>query len=48
MSTATIERVPLFSSLNVPNYRLFFLGGFVSNIGTWMARIAQDLSLIHI
>ena len=48
MSTATIERVPLFSSLNVPNYRLFFLGGFVSNLGTWMARIAQDWLVLTI
>ncbi|MDR3069998.1 MAG: MFS transporter, partial [Propionibacteriaceae bacterium] len=33
---------PMFASLAVRNYRLFFLGGFVSNVGTWMARIGQD------
>ncbi|MFF1274056.1 MFS transporter [Streptomyces marokkonensis] len=32
----------MFSSLGVRNYRLFFLGQVVSNIGTWMQRIAQD------
>ncbi|MFM9607980.1 MFS transporter [Streptomyces sp. V2] len=32
----------MFSSLTVRNYRLFFLGQVVSNIGTWMQRIAQD------
>ncbi|WP_329218424.1 MFS transporter [Streptomyces sp. NBC_01485] len=32
----------MFSSLKVRNYRLFFLGQVVSNIGTWMQRIAQD------
>ncbi|TQJ74795.1 MFS transporter [Streptomyces sp. SLBN-31] len=32
----------MFSSLRVRNYRLFFLGQVVSNIGTWMQRIAQD------
>ncbi len=32
----------MFSSLNVRNYRLFFAGQVVSNIGTWMQRIAQD------
>ena len=42
MSAATAERVPLFSSFSLYNYRLFWFGAFVSNIGTWMARIAQD------
>ncbi|WP_443046715.1 MFS transporter [Streptomyces sp. DSM 40750] len=32
----------MFRSLGVRNYRLFFLGQVVSNIGTWMQRIAQD------
>ncbi|MFI9152943.1 MFS transporter [Streptomyces sp. NPDC053367] len=32
----------MFSSLRIRNYRLFFLGQAVSNIGTWMQRIAQD------
>jgi MFS family permease len=31
-----------FRSLRVRNYRLFATGGAVSNIGTWMSRIAQD------
>ena len=36
------ERVGMFDSFGVHNYRLFWTGGFVSNIGTWMARVAQD------
>lgn len=32
----------VFSSLYVPNYRLFFSGMMVSNIGLWMFRVAQD------
>ncbi|MXM68038.1 MFS transporter [Streptomyces sp. HUCO-GS316] len=32
----------MFSSLKIRNYRLFFMGQVVSNIGTWMQRIAQD------
>ncbi|WP_448315456.1 MFS transporter [Streptomyces sp. CO7] len=32
----------MFSSLRIRNYRLFFAGQVVSNIGTWMQRIAQD------
>lgn len=32
----------MFTSLRVPNYRLFFSGQVVSHVGTWMQRIAQD------
>ncbi len=32
----------MFASLRVRNYRLFFTGQVISNIGTWMQRIAQD------
>ncbi|WP_051385765.1 MFS transporter [Actinokineospora inagensis] len=32
----------MFSSLKVRNYRLFATGQVVSNVGTWMQRIAQD------
>jgi MFS family permease len=31
-----------FSSLRERNYRLFFSGQVINNIGTWMQRIAQD------
>jgi MFS family permease len=31
-----------FSSLSFRNYRLWFTGALVSNIGTWMQRTAQD------
>ena len=33
---------PTFSSLDVRNYRIYAAGAFVSNIGTWMGRVAQD------
>lgn len=33
---------PTFSSLEVRNYRLWFAGGLVSNVGTWMGRVGQD------
>ncbi|MET9255700.1 MFS transporter [Streptomyces sp. NPDC048182] len=36
------RKASMFSSLKVRNYRLFFTGQVVSNIGTWMQRIAQD------
>ncbi|NTV39301.1 MAG: MFS transporter [Demequinaceae bacterium] len=31
-----------FSSLGIFNYRLWFAGALVSNVGTWMQRVAQD------
>lgn len=38
-----------FSSLKYFNYRLWFIGALVSNIGTWMQRIGQDwLTLTHL
>ena len=33
---------PTFSSLRYVNYRLWFTGALVSNVGTWMQRVAQD------
>lgn len=38
----------MFASFGVRNYRLFWTGGFVSNIGTWMARVAQDWLVLTI
>src|SRR5690349_24101854 len=41
---------PTFEALAVRNYRLYWLGGLVSNTGTWMQRVAQDwlvLQLTH-
>ncbi|MDY7541989.1 MULTISPECIES: MFS transporter [unclassified Cryobacterium] len=32
----------MFRSLSVPNYRIWFAGALVSNVGTWMQRTAQD------
>lgn len=32
----------MFKALAVPNYRLWVSGALVSNIGTWMQRVAQD------
>ncbi|MDN5892458.1 MAG: MFS transporter [Nocardioides sp.] len=33
---------PTFRSLRNPNYRKYAAGSLVSNVGTWMQRIAQD------
>ncbi|MFH0519304.1 MFS transporter [Streptomyces sp. M41] len=42
LDTRKPRKSSMFSSLQVRNYRLFFLGQVVSNTGTWMQRIAQD------
>lgn len=33
---------PTFASLSIRNYRIYALGAIISNIGTWMGRVAQD------
>lgn len=41
---------PTFEALRVRNFRLYSMGGVVSNTGTWMQRVAQDwlvLELTH-
>jgi MFS family permease len=43
-----VETETTFRSLRHRNYRLMFIGAAVSNIGTWMQRIAQDLLVLHL
>ncbi|HZQ99836.1 MAG TPA: MFS transporter [Chloroflexota bacterium] len=41
-SRARIRNVETFSSLQAnPNFRLYWIGSFVSNFGTWMQSVAQ-------
>lgn len=44
----TEQKVSTFASMRVFNYRLFFTGALVSNIGTWMYRVAQDWLVLTI
>jgi hypothetical protein len=39
---------PTFRALNSYNYRLWLTGSMVSNIGTWMQRVAQDWLVLTI
>jgi MFS family permease len=39
---------PTFRSLHNRNYRIYYAGGVVSNVGTWMQRIAQDWLVIQL
>lgn len=41
-----MRRLPMFRSLQVRNYRNFFWGGTVSNIGVWMQRTAQAWAVV--
>ncbi|MFF0307157.1 MFS transporter [Streptosporangium sp. NPDC004379] len=38
----------MFRSLRVHNYRLFAIGGVISNVGGWMQRTAQDLLVLDL
>jgi MFS family permease len=39
---------PTFRALAHRNYRLYWSGGLVSNIGTWMQRVAQDWLVLQL
>ena len=39
---------PTFRALSNRNYRLYAAGGVVSNVGTWMQRVAQDWLVLQL
>ncbi len=39
---------PTFRALSHRNYRLYAAGGVVSNVGTWMQRVAQDWLVLQL
>ena len=39
---------PTFQALHNRNYRLYATGGVVSNVGTWMQRVAQDWLVLEL
>jgi MFS family permease len=39
---------PTFRSLRNPNYRLYAAGSVVSNVGTWLQRVAQDWLVLQL
>jgi MFS family permease len=46
--TATMRFPSAFRSLNHPDYRLFFFGQLISQIGTWMQRIGQSWLIMQL
>ena len=43
----TASGAGVFRSLRIFNYRVWAAGAFVSNVGTWVQRTAQDLAGAH-
>ena len=39
---------PTFEALQIRNFRLYSMGGVVSNTGTWMQRVAQDWLVLEL
>ncbi len=39
---------PTFRALSIRNYRIYAMGAFVSNVGTWMQRVAQDWLVLQL
>jgi len=37
-----------FAALGLRNYRIYFFGALISNIGTWMQRVAQDWLVLEL
>ena len=46
--SATRRRGGMFTALVERNYRIYLAGSFVSNIGTWMQRVAQDWLVLEL
>src|SRR5690349_10395649 len=44
----TIRRRQMFRALSNRNYRLFWTGAFLSNIGTWMQAVAQGWLVLQL
>lgn len=42
------DHVSVFAALSERNYRYYFFGSVISNIGTWMQRIAQDWLVLEL
>src|ERR1041384_702566 len=45
---STTRRSGMFRALSHRNYRLFWLGAFLSNVGTWMQAVAQGWLVLQL
>src|SRR5690349_10959515 len=46
--TSTARRGGMFRALSHRNYRLFWTGAFLSNVGTWMQAVAQGWLVLQL
>src|SRR6476659_4805381 len=44
----TRSRTAMFRALSHPNYRRFWIGAFLSNVGTWMQAVAQGWLVLQL
>ncbi|WP_245548367.1 MFS transporter [Gordonia araii] len=44
----TVGKSRMFASLSHRNYRVYFTGALISNIGTWIQRVAQDWLVLEL
>src|SRR6187397_62811 len=45
---APAVRGTMFQSLRVRNFRLFFVGQLISQVGNWLTLVAQSLLILHL
>src|SRR2546430_16274896 len=45
---ATRRRTAMFRALSHRNYRVFWIGAFLSNVGTWMQAVAQGWLVLNL
>jgi len=45
---STVRRSGMFRALSHRNYRLFWIGAFLSNVGTWMQAVAQGWLVLQL
>ncbi len=43
-----LRRSGMFRALSHRNYRVFWVGAFISNVGTWMQAVAQGWLVLHL
>jgi MFS family permease len=48
VATVPARRGGMFAALRTRNYRIYLAGAFISNIGTWMQRVAQDWLVLEL
>ena len=48
VAPTTRRRKDMFRALSHPNYRRFWIGAFLSNVGTWMQAVAQGWLVLQL